>query len=45
MCKEKEAGGLGIKNSKAFNLAMLGKWKWRTLNEKERLWVKMLERK
>lgn len=41
--REKEKGGLGIKNLKAFNLALLGKWKRRLLNEKKRLWVKILD--
>jgi len=29
LCKPKEKGGLGIKNIKLFNRALLAKWKWR----------------
>jgi hypothetical protein len=29
VCLDKENGGLGIKNIKAFNVALLGKWVWR----------------
>lgn len=42
VCKEKEDGGLGIKNLRAFNLALLGKWLWRLRTEKEALWYKVL---
>lgn len=34
VCRKKEVGGLGIKNLKAFNLALLGKWEWRIRKEK-----------
>jgi hypothetical protein len=45
-CAEKrKRGGLGIKNLKAFNLALLGKWEWRIRNEKNSLWVKVLSSK
>jgi len=29
LCKPKRKGGLGIKNIKLFNEALLAKWKWR----------------
>jgi hypothetical protein len=45
ICREKEDGGLGIKNLKAFNLALLGKWKWRIQSEKNSLWVRVLASK
>lgn len=41
-CREKKVEGLGIQNLKFFNLALLGKWKWRLLIEKNRLWVEIL---
>ena len=28
-CKTKEESGLGIKDLRMFNMAILGKWKWR----------------
>lgn len=40
---EKDERGMGIKNLNAFNLALVGKWKWRFLLEKYRLWVKVVE--
>lgn len=43
ICREKEEGGMWIKNIWAFNLALLGKWEWRFLNEKDTLWVKILK--
>lgn len=42
VCKEKSDGGLGIKNLRAFNLALLGKWLWRLRIEKTDLWYKVL---
>lgn len=43
VCKKSEEGGLGIRNIYAFNLALLGKWRWRFLTEKEQLWVRVLK--
>ncbi|PNX91435.1 hypothetical protein L195_g047566, partial [Trifolium pratense] len=34
VCLPKDKGGLGIKNLALFNLALLCKWKWRCLNER-----------
>ena len=33
MCKPKEEGRLGLKDMRFFNFALLGKWKWRLVNE------------
>lgn len=41
-CKWKENSGLGIKNLEKFNLALVGKWLGRALNEKNNIWVKVL---
>lgn len=45
ICREKEEGGLGIKDLKAFNYALLGKWVWRLKIEGHCLWVKVLKEK
>lgn len=45
ICREKEEGGLEIKNLKAFNLALVEKWLWRMRNEKESFWTKVLSSK
>lgn len=38
-------GGLGIKNLKSFNYALLGKWLWRIRTEGDELWVRLLKEK
>ncbi|XP_058777072.1 uncharacterized protein LOC131651423 [Vicia villosa] len=38
VCLSKEKGGLGIKDVKTLNIALLNKWKWRIINEKEVVW-------
>lgn len=43
VCKPKELEGLGIKSIKLFNLALLLKWKWRILVEKDVVWKKVLK--
>src|ERR1044072_7576368 len=45
LCKPKNEGGLGIKDMKLFNLALLGKWRWRMLTEKHSLWCRILSEK
>jgi hypothetical protein len=35
-------GGLGVKNLALFNLALLSKWKWRCLDERNALWTELL---
>ncbi|GLT77628.1 hypothetical protein SLA2020_491960 [Shorea laevis] len=42
ICRGKLEGGLGVKNLEHFNLALLGKWRWRFLIKKEALWVKVI---
>jgi len=37
ICTPKEDGGLGVRSVGDFNVALLGKWCWRMLNEKEGL--------
>ncbi|GKV43653.1 hypothetical protein SLEP1_g50917 [Rubroshorea leprosula] len=45
ICNRKLEGGLGVKDLQKFNLALLGKWRWRFLLEKEALWKQVLEAK
>lgn len=45
VCLPKENGGLGIKDINAFNLALLGKWKWNLLQHQGELWARVLESK
>ncbi|GKV16244.1 hypothetical protein SLEP1_g26913 [Rubroshorea leprosula] len=45
ICKSKLEGGIGVKELSKFNLALLGKWRWRLLVEKEALWKQVLEAK
>jgi hypothetical protein len=42
ICLRKEYGGLGVRQLREFNLALLGKWCWRTLVEREGLWFRVL---
>ncbi|GAU43492.1 hypothetical protein TSUD_92030 [Trifolium subterraneum] len=42
VCKPKQEGGLGIKDLKLFNIALLGKWWWRLKNENDVLWHRVL---
>ncbi|RHN60029.1 putative RNA-directed DNA polymerase [Medicago truncatula] len=37
-----EVGGLGVRRIKEFNLALLGKWCWRVLTERDSLWFRVL---
>ena len=39
---KKEDGGLGVRMLKEFNLALLGKWVWKILEEIESLWYMVL---
>ncbi|XP_058774304.1 uncharacterized mitochondrial protein AtMg00310-like [Vicia villosa] len=43
ICKTREEGGLGVKNVEIMNVALLSKWKWRILTEKEAVWRDLLE--
>ncbi|GKC22135.1 hypothetical protein Tco_1024285, partial [Tanacetum coccineum] len=38
-----EKGGLGVGSLKAFNLALLQKWRWRLVTQPDMLWVKLLK--
>lgn len=38
VCKSRDSGGLGIKDIECFNVALLGKWKWRLGMEGKGLW-------
>ncbi|PNY11621.1 cysteine-rich receptor-like protein kinase, partial [Trifolium pratense] len=42
VCLPKEKGGLGVKNIEMFNSALLCKWKWRCLNDKDAIWHALL---
>lgn len=37
VCSPIERGDLGIKNLEVFNRALVGKWMWRLVSEKDRL--------
>lgn len=45
VCLPKEKKGLGLKDIKTFNLALLGKWKWNLLQHQGELWARVLESK
>ncbi|GLT65802.1 hypothetical protein SLA2020_382120 [Shorea laevis] len=38
-------GGLGVKDLNSFNLALLGKWRWKLLWDRDALWNRVLEAK
>jgi len=41
VCRSKEVGGLGVRSIREFNIALLGKWCWRILEEKDSLWFRV----
>ncbi|GAU48536.1 hypothetical protein TSUD_282880 [Trifolium subterraneum] len=43
VCLPKNKGGLGVKDLEMFNLALLCKWKWRCINDKDALWYDLLQ--
>jgi len=42
LCKTLEEGGIGIKDVKKFNGALLVKWKWRLVSEEKGKWKYVL---
>ncbi|WCJ39636.1 RNA binding RNA-directed DNA polymerase [Euphorbia peplus] len=45
VCKPKNEGGLGIRDTRTFNLAMLAKLSWKVLISNDSLWVRALRAK
>lgn len=43
LCKPKRMGGMGFRNLRDFNLALLGKQAWRLLNNEESLVTKIFK--
>jgi hypothetical protein len=42
VCLRKEYGGLGVRQLREFNSALLGKWCWRLLVDRDGLWYRVL---
>ena len=42
ICMSKEVGGLGVRRLNEFNIALLAKWCWRFLVDRDNLWYKVL---
>ncbi|GAU22757.1 hypothetical protein TSUD_129690 [Trifolium subterraneum] len=42
VCKPKVDGGLGIRELRAVNLSLLGKWRWRLLSGRQGIWRDIL---
>jgi len=45
ICKPLEEGGLGIKDIRKFNYALMAKWKWRLMSDEKGKWKDILESK
>jgi len=42
VCQSKKVGGLGVRRIRDFNYALLGKWCWRLLVDRNSLWFRVL---
>lgn len=45
VCRTKSEGGLGVRSSKAMNIALVSKLGWRLLNDRGSLWARFLQQK
>ena len=45
LCKSKEEGGLGIRDIRKFNYALMAKWKWRYISNEKGRWKEVLDSK
>ena len=45
ICLPKQKGGLGIKDTRTFNKALLGKWRWYLFHQSKELWARILASK
>jgi hypothetical protein len=43
VCWSKEDGGLGIRNIRLVNIALLTKWRWQLLTSHDSLWITVLK--
>ncbi|XP_014633795.1 uncharacterized protein LOC114410654 [Glycine soja] len=45
VCLQKDKGGLGIKDIRTFNAALLGKWRWELFHKQNESWAKVIDSK
>jgi len=45
LCKPREEGGLGLRDIRKFNFALLAKWRWRYISDEKGRWKEMLDTK